>query len=77
MKLLEYKTERSIISLSYEPGTFLYNSIYLHITLLLLESNKKHTSKMGMDILDLIDSTWIDKYECLILDNYFTDGAEL
>lgn len=77
MKLLEYKTERSIISLSYEPGTFLYNSTYLHISLMLLENNKKHTSKMGMDILDLIDSTWIDKYESLILDNYFTDGAEL
>ena len=73
MKLLEYTTERSIITLSYEPGTFLYNSTYLHITLLLLDNNKKHCSKIGMDILDLIDSDWIERYESLIIDNYFTD----
>lgn len=71
MKLLEYKTERSIITLFYEDGTFLYNSSYLNITLLFLENNKKHTSKMGMNILNLIDSSWIEKYESLILDNYF------
>ncbi len=69
MKLLEYKTERSIITLSYEPGTFLYNSTYLHITLLLLDNSKKHSSKIGMDILDFIDSVWIERYERLILDN--------
>ncbi|WP_375320300.1 hypothetical protein [Aliivibrio logei] len=72
MKLLEYTAERSIITLSYEPGTFLYNSTYLHITLLLL-NNKKHSSKIGMDVLDLIDSAWIERYESLIIDNYFTD----
>lgn len=71
MQVVEYKTERTIITLSYEFGFFLRDSSYLYVSLYSLTHKKKHVSKIDINILNVIDSNWIENYENLILENYF------
>lgn len=71
MQVVEYKTERTIITLSYESGFFLRDSSYLYVSLYSLTHKKKHVSKIDINILNIIDSNWIENYENLILENYF------
>ncbi len=50
---------------------FLRDSSYLYVSLYSLTHKKKHVSKIDINILNIIDSNWIENYENLILENYF------